>query len=265
MLCLYSAIENLVILTLYRQPDDKYHGHPSTPNDFIFPLARAKSLISELSPTPDIIMGGDFNLPHASWPEGTPTIGATNGEKVMLNSLNELCNDLFLTQHVTEPTHKDGNTLDLLFTNNSSLIHNCVIVPVLHSTTHHSIVQIETLYKVKCENDTDSNYTPKTMFNTLNFHSDEIDWNLLTESLNKINWKETLNENDTNIMLDTFHSQVYEICYEHVPLKSTKDQKKNSKIIRFRNSLTKRRRKINKRLLNVTSITAKTKIKKRIA
>ena len=260
VVCLYSTIENLVIITLYRQPDDKYHGHPSTPADFSNPLGRAKNVISGLSPTPDIIMGGDFNLPHASWPEGMPSNGASNDEKTMLNTLNELCNDLFMTQYVTEPTHKDGNTLDLVFTNNSSLIHSCTIVPVLHSTTHHSIVQIETLYKVKCESNTDSNRATKTMFNTLNFYSDEIDWNLLIESLNKINWKELLNENDPNTMLDIFHTKVYEVCCEHVPLKSTMDQKKNSKLIRFRRSLTKRRRKIVKRLINVTSDTAKNKI-----
>ena len=261
IVCLYSAIENLVILTLYRQPDDEYHGHPSKPIDFSIPLARAKNAISGLTPTPDIIMGGDFNLPHASWPEGTPTNGATIDEREMLNFLNELCNDLFMTQFVTESTHKDGNTLDLVFSNNSSLIHSCNIVPVLHSTTHHSIVQIETVYKVKCENNADSNCAPKTMFNALNFYSDDVDWNSLIEDLNQINWNELLNENDPNTMLDIFHNKVYEVCSKYVPQKSTMDRKRKSKIERLRRSLTKRRRKILKRLINVNSEIAKNKIK----
>ena len=262
IVCLYSSVENLVILTLYRQPDDKYNGHPSTPNDFSIPLNRAKNVISALTPTPDVIMGGDFNLPHASWPDGTPENGATIDERSMLNTLNNFCNELFLSQYVSQPTHKGGNILDLVFTNNASLIHDCIIVPVLQSTTHHSMVQILTSYKVKCDTDTDSDYSPKTMFNTLNFYSEEINWNLLSEKFNAINWNEMLKENDTNTMLDMFHTKVYDTCCEHVPIKSTKDQKKNSKIIRYRRSLVKRRRKITKRLLNVTSPTAKTKITK---
>ena len=66
LLCLYSSVENLALLVTYRQPDDKYHGHPSSANDFIFPLNRVKSLLTNLSPTPDIIFGGDFNLPHVT-------------------------------------------------------------------------------------------------------------------------------------------------------------------------------------------------------
>ena len=29
ILCLYSSVENLAMVVIYRQPDDKSHGHPS--------------------------------------------------------------------------------------------------------------------------------------------------------------------------------------------------------------------------------------------
>ena len=62
-------------------------------------------------------------------------------------------------------------------------------------------------------------------------------------------------------MLDIFHNKVYEVCCKYVPQKSTTDRKRKSKIERLRRSLTKRRRKILKCLINVTSEIAKNKIK----
>ena len=124
LICLHSSTENLALLAIYRQPDDKQHGHPSTPNDFMIPLNRVKTMLASMTPTPDIIFGGDFNLPHAEWPEGIPSSGCSSDERQMLNALNEFCNDMFMSQHVLSPTHKDGNILDLVFTNNSSLIHD---------------------------------------------------------------------------------------------------------------------------------------------
>ena len=70
LLCLYSKVENLAVACLYRQPDDKAHGHPSTPNDLRVALNKLVSGLAGLNPAPDIILGGDFNLPHVSWPEG---------------------------------------------------------------------------------------------------------------------------------------------------------------------------------------------------
>lgn len=67
---------------------------------------------------PDIIVGRDFNLPHVSWLEGLPKSGTTVSERQMLNALSEFSNELYLTQIVTKPTHKDVNILDLVFVNN---------------------------------------------------------------------------------------------------------------------------------------------------
>lgn len=69
MLCLYSSLENFAIMIVYRQPDDKYNGHPSTDADFNVSLKNAKDTLLKLNPSPNIIMRGDFNLPYVSWPE----------------------------------------------------------------------------------------------------------------------------------------------------------------------------------------------------
>ena len=192
LLCLYSSTENLALLVIYRQPDDKYNGNPSTPTDFITPLNRVKNLLHEMDPSPDIIFGGDFNLPNVVWPYGSPSPKCSPDDRQMLNALNEFCNDLSMSQHVLTPTHTDGNTLDLVFTNNSSIIHNCSTIPVLQSTSHHSIVMTSTLYKVKVQTADDDERPPLTMFNSLNFFSKEIDWGNLNNALCEVNWEEKL-------------------------------------------------------------------------
>ena len=61
LLCLYSKTENLVTACLYRQPDDKTHGHLSTPNDLETAFNRLLSAVEGINPAPDVIIGGDFN------------------------------------------------------------------------------------------------------------------------------------------------------------------------------------------------------------
>ena len=63
---------NLVVIIVYRQPDDPEGKHRSGSKEF-------KNLLNELSvefsnlpsPTPDVLLCGDFNLPHAVWSNGT--------------------------------------------------------------------------------------------------------------------------------------------------------------------------------------------------
>ena len=260
MMCLYSQIENLAVLIVYRQPDDKYNGNPSTPNDFIIPLNRAKTILSTLQPMPDIIVGGDFNLPHASWPEGLPKSGATVSERQMLNALNEFSNELYLSQIVTKPTHKDGNILDLVFVNNQSLIHDCTNIPVLQSTSHHYIVEVSTPYKVKTCNTSSNEKAPRTMFNTLNFFSDDINWETVNEKIGNINWKDKFKDMDADGTLEALYSLIFDICKDHVPQRNETEIKQGTKVERYRKALIKRRRKLKKQLVNAKSAARVSKI-----
>ena len=69
-LCLYSVIQNLQLIVVYRQPDDAIHGHPSNTthfNEFLNSLTEKMRPLE--SPLPDIVFGGDFNLPNIDWLE----------------------------------------------------------------------------------------------------------------------------------------------------------------------------------------------------
>lgn len=248
ILCTYSKKENLVIVTTYRQPDDKYHGNPSSPNDFKIALNRLKLALQDISPAPDIVMGGDYNLPNAIWPHGKPAAKATPDERLMLNDLNEFCNEFLLTQTIHGATHKDGNTLDLVFVNNPELIHEVNIYPVLQSTSHHHVVQCSTSYKVKhIQSDNSGKEQSFTSFKSLNFFHKDIDWEALNEDLN-IDWKALFEDKDPDNMLEIFYKKCYEACSVHVPARTAKDSAKLSKVLRYRRSLSRKRKRITQRI-----------------
>ena len=259
LLCLYSKEENPVISCLYRQPDDSAHGHPSTPNDLKAALCKLKIAVEGLSPIPDIVFGGDFNLPHIDWSSCTASRGATQDERIMLNLINELCNDLLLCQVVDKPTHKDGNILDLVFVNNQQMVHDKAIIPVAQSTSHHSIVQISTTYKADMTSNKQQRPKP-TMFNALNFFHPDADWDKILEELSGIDWSPHLAEKSPDQMLDYIYTTCYNICAKYVPERSLEESRKTSRVHRFRRSLTNRRRRIIKRLLKITSPSLKNQL-----
>ena len=259
LICLYSKAENLAVACLYRQPDDSIHGHPSTPNDFKAALNRLVSCLSEISPAPDIILGGDFNLPHISWPEGTPSRGASLDGKLMLNHLNEMCNDLLLNQVITTPTHKDGNVLDLVFVNNRSLVHSTNILPVLQSTSHHSIVQITTTYKA--EPVPSGNPRPKpSMFQALNYFHKDVDWTNLEDLLDKIEWEANFKDKTPDEKLDFIYTKCHEASISCVPERVLTEEIKSTRAKRARKALANRRRRIVKRLITVKSPATRDKL-----
>ena len=63
--------------------------------------------------------------------EGECIVGASRvrEEQKMVSSLYDFATDNFLVQHVEESTHQDGNTLDLIFTNNPDIVHSYYSIP----------------------------------------------------------------------------------------------------------------------------------------
>ena len=54
--------------------------------------------------------------------------------------LQDLSTELNLTQIIKTATHKDGNVLDLVFTNNVDLITDNTVIPILLSISHHRLL-----------------------------------------------------------------------------------------------------------------------------
>ena len=111
----------LLLSTFYRPPssDDEYLKlfdaslldiHTRTANDR----------------NPPIIVGGDFNLPDINWEHNC--VSASSSKNKLHNSFLSTLADHNLSQMVTEPTRKD-HILDLMLTNNPSIIKNVQILP----------------------------------------------------------------------------------------------------------------------------------------
>ena len=78
------------------------------------------NLVNESSP---IILLGDFNLPDVNW-------ATYSGSSPKSNKFCDLLFQLNLFQLVDEPTHNQGNTLDLIITNNEDIVYNISIHPI---------------------------------------------------------------------------------------------------------------------------------------
>ena len=88
----------------------------------------------------DNVILGDFNFPGINWRTGSAD---SRGRKFF-----DACADTFLTQHVEGPTHRSGNTLDLVLSSNPSMIQDVSWLGRLGGSDHETLlvkVQIQTL------------------------------------------------------------------------------------------------------------------------
>ena len=94
------------------------------------------------SNTPCFIVG-DFNLPDICW-------STLSGGSLLSSYFCDFVFDCNLTQHILEPIHIKGNTLDLVFTNNDISISNLAITPpgkVIDTITFSSLLVLTMSYQ----------------------------------------------------------------------------------------------------------------------
>lgn len=244
---------DLLVINVYRQPDDIAGGHRSTNVEFKQFTSQLRDTMSTLpTPTPDVLLCGDFNLPHVSWPNGVQKPGITRDEQLMVQELLGLAQDTYLTQQIVEPTHKQGNTLDLLFTNNQQFLHNYQCVETIFSD--HYIVECSTNYSQIPTNPLQSEPGETAEFDRLNFFSEDTNWSLLEMELAEHDWEYEFRSLTPNQMLATFLDVCFDISKKHTPLKKRfKAHQSTSTIPRDRKNLMRRRSRINYQLLKAPS------------
>ena len=124
------------------------------------------------------ILVGDFNLASVSWPDGQSSC------QLHSSFVNFLTDDLGHTQLINSPTHKSGNTLDLVFTNVQSLIKNVKVLDQneMCMSDHFYItfnIDVKTKY-IKQPKRKIFNYS-KGNFRGLNSELFSIDWDSIFE------------------------------------------------------------------------------------
>ena len=258
---------NLVVYSVYRSPDDSSHNRSSGHKEFTQMLNALKESLNNLpTPTPDIVICGDFNLPNADWCLGKCRTGSNRvkEEEKMVEALHSLATDNFLLQQISEPTHRDGNVLDLLFTNNTDLVHS--YSSSYSSVSDHNVIEVKAHYKAKVstnESAVEDKGTGTQSFFSLNFFSDKVDWQLFNQELEDINWTMEFRRLNADAMFNKFLSICYNIANELVPLR--KHAKKSfSRIPRHRRVLMRTRRRINIQLTKSPCDARRQALKKRL-
>ena len=155
------------------------------------------------------ILIGDFNFPEICWPD--PMTFCELHRKF----INFLSGDLGHSQLINEPTHKSGNSSDLLFTNIPSLIYNLKVLSwnEFCLSDHYAIsfeIRIDLKYKK----------VPKRK--TFNFNKG--DFIGLNNDLLGVDWDSLFSSNDPYIAWDTFKSTLIELCDHRIPKKTIRSQ-----------------------------------------
>ena len=253
---------NLILITVYRSPDNMQHR--SSNKEFNLYLNELKKLLISLpSPTPDILLLGDFNLPHADWLTGECHAGAGRDEQKMVKDLYELSIEHFLVQQCDSPTHRGGNTIDLVFTNNSDFMHNIAILP--NSVSDHYLMNFSVVYqhgtRESADDDTDKvqNDHETTGFSKLNFFDETIDWESLTDELSDYNWSREFRGMDTSGMMDRFTSVCHNIAQKWVPTRKQRSgaSPKHKKVPKHRRAMMRKRTRLKKRYVGAKSETSR--------
>ena len=170
----------ILLVNIYRPPNCPQDEFSST-------LTKIMNCPELKNGSTEIVITGDFNIPECTW----NIYGNINYHSLKTNvkSLNNFMEELLLTQCVTKPT-RGKNILDLVLTNNKTIIENIVTTPTIHSD--HFILDIET--DLNPPDYIHHNKPDLLPLSDLNLY--KSDWKTVNSSLLDTNWEEILADLD---------------------------------------------------------------------
>ena len=160
---------------------------------------------------PNLILGGDFNLPDADWESGTYNSSPQYGKDVNEKGL-EFMSNLFLTQMVSVST-RGRNTLDLLFATCPDLVEQVRVTPGI---SDHDAVEADILLKAKvCKQ------KPRTVY--MYGKADQGELRRRLETLGK-EFKATSRSRDADGNWNFFTEGIHQIVQDLVPKKIIRER-----------------------------------------
>lgn len=161
-----------------------------------------------------LLVAGDFNLPHIDWNLHLCRAPDSNPAHQFLSTVQ----DLFLFQHVTEPTrYRDGvspSLLDLILTNEEGMITSMDFCPGLGKSDHVMIKSKLAVYSSVCKP------------NCLKWNFSRANFQELDKQLSKISW-DFLYTEDINSGYSHFCSMLLSLQSEHIPKARSSQARKN--------------------------------------
>ena len=193
LVAVYFAELELYVLSVYRPPSYTELENNSLKNFLLnFCIGR------------EVVVMGDFNLPSIAWSAVDESRYAT---PLDLSFYDVFCT-LGLHQWVFESTFIDsGNVLDLVFTSESDRLGELMILPPL-PRCHHSPVVFEYFLE--------SEIAPSSC-NTCYYLWFKADYDLISDSLNDIDWISEFTDRTVNECFQIFVSIIWSLVEEFVP------------------------------------------------
>ena len=209
-----------VNIVIYRPPKTKL-------KEFEEILNKVNEIFEKLEkPDPTIILSGDFNFPFVKWKkwpnngcswEYKSNANATIDEKQQFEKLMKICNNQCLLQTIEEHTRED-NTLDLIFTNETSLF---TLIEVTETDlSDHNMIEISTNYNIYEQPQIEEIDNQNSILRSLNFHTKKVKWKEINNNIEIIDWKQNLeNKNILEGIID-LEEKMTSMCIENMPKKS---------------------------------------------
>ncbi len=148
------------------------------------------------------VLLGDFNLPDINWDNFV--------WPPRLDSFMNIIMDHFLSQMVLEPTHQNGNILDLIFTDDTDVISTVNILENFASSDHFVIN-----FQVAVNNSSKPIPIP-----TFNFW--KANWQLYREHLQLLDWDTVFSFNSADDIWKAFQGNINSALSISVPKRSVK-------------------------------------------
>ena len=150
-----------------------------------------------------IAVVGDFNYPKIKW----DTVSASSSTSPEANFI-ECIRDLFLTQHVTQPTRSRGSdipsVLDLVLTNEPGMVSDLTINPPLDGSDHSVL-----LFDLRC-------YV-KYAQPTNKFSYDKGNYDAIRDYLQHCTWDPGGDTTDVNTLWEKFAGNITAARDKHIP------------------------------------------------
>ena len=243
-LMIYVKSMNLVLVGVYRPPlapFDKFSDCLDVIQDFI-------DGIEETSP--ELYIAGDFNFPFINW----TSVGIDPGKSILLSdrqsalALINFAEENFLIQMVSETTRNDKSVLDLIFSNNSDMIHSISISKTEQSD--HDIVHCTLLHPgfLPTSQPGRPPYSPTCLPDDINFNS--ANWSAINSELQQLDWSELSDPAlDQDQSWKIFEDTVANICSKHAPSHARNRQAASvSNIPKHRRVLLQKKKRLNSKI-----------------
>ena len=162
-------------------------------------------------------------LGGCNWRRKTDT-GATREDQWQFERLNEQMDEFGLIQIIEEPT-RVSNTLDLVYTNETSMITQ--VETIKSNLSDHDRIEITTNIKTRKDGeDKDKNKEKENEkgMRKLNYTDENIEWDKIRKELEEIQWKEIFNGKNTKTYLDIFLKIIMDMCIKYIPEKKIRNK-----------------------------------------